>query len=98
MQISRVVTRHKKWRPSHPLSPETRKAIYEFWLQQGNAIMSTDRRFGGDELCISKLNIPGIMPSISISDTKFTEKEVVLRKTKTKKKNLTAQRMVYIVQ
>ena len=74
MQISRVVTRHKKWRPSHPLSPETRKAMYEFWLQQGNAIMSTDRRFGGDELCISKLNIPGIMPIVSASVTQNSQK------------------------
>ena len=34
--------------PDFHFFPESHKAVYEFWLQQENAIMSTDRRSGRD--------------------------------------------------
>ena len=58
--------------------------------------MSTDRRSNRDEVRISKLEYLGdYAHCTNINDTNITEKEVVLRKTGTKKKYMTAQRMVY---
>ena len=86
----------KKWKPRHSLSLETHKAICEFWLQQENAIVSTDCRSNRDEVRISKLEyLRDYAHCTNISDTNITEKELVLRKTGTKKKYMTAQRMVY---
>ena len=82
LQISWVVTRHKKkWKPRHSLSLETHKAISEFWLQQENAIVSTDRRSNGDEVLISKLEyLRDYAHCTNINDTEITEKEVVAEK------------------
>ena len=59
--------------------------------------MSTDRRPNRDEVRISKLEyLRNYAHCTNIDDTNITEKEVVLRKTgTTKKKYMTAQRMVY---
>ena len=58
--------------------------------------MSTDRRFNRDEVHISTLEcLQDYAHCTNINDTNITEKEVVLRKTGTKKKYLTVQRMVY---
>ena len=58
--------------------------------------MSTDRRSNRDEVRISKLEYPrDYAHCTNISDTNITEKEVVLAKTGTKKKYMTAQRTVY---
>ena len=58
--------------------------------------MSTDRRSNRDEVRISKLEyLRDYAHCTNISDTNITEKEVVLGKTGTKKKYMTAQRTVY---
>ena len=66
-------------------------------MHQENAIVSTDRRPNRDEVRISKLEyLRNYAHCTNIDDTNITEKEVVLRKTgTTKKKYMTAQRMVY---
>ena len=40
----------QKKKPRHPVSSKTHKVVYEFWLHQENAIMSTDRRSGRDDV------------------------------------------------
>ena len=76
LQISWVVKGHqKKLKPRHPLSPETHKAVYEFWLNQENAIVSTDHWSSKDEVCISELEyLQDYAHCINISDTNITEK------------------------
>ena len=93
-RLANILSSHKaqkKWKPRHSLSPETHKAVCEFWLQKGNAVVSTDRRFNRDEVHFSTLEcLQDYAHCTNINDTNITEKEVVLRKTGTKKKYMTA--------
>ena len=93
-RLTNILSSHKaqkKWKPRLSISPETHRAICEFWLQQENPIMSTDSRSNRDEVRISKLEyLRDYAHCTNINDTNITEKEVVLRKTGTKKKYMTA--------
>ena len=89
-RLANILSGHKvqkKWKPRHSLSPETHKAICEFWLQQENATVSNDCRSNRDDVRISKLEyLQDYAHCTNINDKNITEKDVVLRKTGTKKK------------
>ena len=84
LQICWVVTRHEKKKPRHFVSPETHKVVYEFWLQQENAIMSTDRRSGRDELRICKLEYLRLYPLYEHQWNKNNRKGVCAEKYRNK--------------
>ena len=65
-------------------------------VKQENAIVSTDRRSGRDEVGISKLEyIQNYTHCINIKDTNITEKEAVMKNAGTKNRYMSAQQMIY---